>query len=264
MTPSTAPASAPLLFDWDAPGQRTLALTGFLVASALAHAICFYVFQIVYPPTLSLLAAPARVSVISPNTEEGRSLLRWIESEDPALASTTVRPADEKMYALPKVEHVPSYAGYEPALKKAPPLVVDLRIPSAQPPGPVPMVRARPVLTTPVLPTSVSFSEEIEKLGPANFPSTKFSAATKEAPGNLRFHIGVSSRGEVRFCFPLNSSGDPALDEAARSHLILTRFPAGLESAKKTEAGLTWGTATVLWGNDVAPARPDSPEKPPP
>jgi hypothetical protein len=262
MNPSAAPApAAPLLFSWDAPDQRTLVLTGFLVASALAHAICFYVFQIVYPPTLSLLAPPARVSVISPNTEEGRSLLRWIEAEDPALASITFQSPKAKTYALPKVEHIPSYSGYEPALKKPPPLVVDLRIPSAQPPGAVPTVRARPALTTPVMPTLVLFSEPIKALGPPSFPSTKFGASANEPPESARFQIGVSAQGEVRYCFPLNSSGDASLDEQARNHLILTRFPARPASSPGAEAGLIWGTATVQWGNDLAPSPSTPPEK---
>src|SRR5437763_10960426 len=133
-----ASTTAPLLFNWDAPRRRNLAITGFLIVSFAAHAACFYLFQIVYPPTVSLTPAPQRISLIGSNSEQGATLLRWVDAEDPALVSTTRRPSDAKRYLLGKVEHIPSYFAIEPALQAAPPLNVDLRIPSAQPAGPVP------------------------------------------------------------------------------------------------------------------------------
>ncbi len=80
------------VFDWSPRRGRKLSLISFITASAVVHALCFYVFQVIYPPTVALLPPPARVTVISPNTDEGRLLLRWIEAEDPALSSTTQRP----------------------------------------------------------------------------------------------------------------------------------------------------------------------------
>jgi hypothetical protein len=248
----SAPATAPLLFNWEAPRRRKVAIAGFITASVLAHAICFYVFQIVYPPTIALLPAPARVSLISPNSEEGRTLLRWIEAEDPALASTTLRPQEAKAYALPKVQHIPSYAGYEPALKEPPPLTVDLRLPSSQPPGAVPMNHPRLAAVSRVSPTVVSFSREIESLGSANVPSIKFAASNNEPPEQIRFRIGVSAAGDVRYCFRINSSGDPTLDQQARQYLVLCRFPAR-PPGKTREESIIWGVATIEWGNDVAP-----------
>src|SRR5467141_4637841 len=120
-----ASTAAPLLFNWAPPRGRNLAITGFLIASLGAHAACFYLFQIVYPPTVSLTPAPQRVNLIAANSEEGATLLRWVDAEDPALASTTRRPSDAKRYLLGKIEHVPSYFEREPALKEAPPPTVD-------------------------------------------------------------------------------------------------------------------------------------------
>src|SRR5712691_8651637 len=121
----------PLLFNWDSPRDRKLAITVFLALSFVAHAACFYIFQIVYPPTVALLPPPARVSLITPDSEEGRTLLRWIDAEDPVLAFTTQRPPEARLRALPRVEHVPSYLALAPALKEIPPLVLDLRTPSS-------------------------------------------------------------------------------------------------------------------------------------
>src|SRR5947208_16101175 len=104
-----ASTAAPLLFNWAPPRGRNLAITGFLIASLGAHAACFYIFQIVYPPTVSLTPAPQRVNLISANSEEGTALLRWVDAEDPALASTTRRTPGAKLHILGIAQHVHSY-----------------------------------------------------------------------------------------------------------------------------------------------------------
>ena len=244
-----ASTTAPLLFNWDAPRRRNLAITGFLIASFAAHAACFYLFQIVYPPTVSLTPAPQRINLISPNSEQGATLLRWIDAEDPALVSTTRRPPEVKRYLLGKVQHIPSYFASEPALKEAPPLTVDLRIPSAQPPGPVPAPVRAPANAIGVVSTKVTFSSELDRFGQPKFVPTNFKASTHEPAQNAQFRIAVDPQGAVRYCFALNSSGDAALDGQAREYLALCRF-----SARSTSTGdsLVWGIATVEWGNDVA------------
>ena len=246
MNAATAPA---LLFNWDGPRRRNLAITGFLLASFSAHVACFYFFQIVYPPTVSLTPAPQRVNLISANSDEGASLLRWIDAEDPALASTTRRPSDAKRYLLGKIQHIPSYSASEPALQAAPPLNVDLRIPSAQPAGPVPMVTRVSPKPIGTVPTKVIFSRELESLGQPNFVPANFNVSGHEPPQNVQFRIAVDSHGVIRYCFPLNSSGDAALDEQARQHLVLSRFNPG--STSNADA-FSWGIATIEWGNDVA------------
>jgi hypothetical protein len=265
-------AEAPLLFNWDAPHSRQLTVVAFIGGSLLLHALCFYVFQIVYRPALVLLPPPARVNLITSSSEEGRSLLRWIEAEDPALAFATRRPPEVRGRALPKLQHVPSYLYEEPQLQAPPPLVVDLRPPSPQPPGPVPMQHRQVPSSATAMTTAVAFSEELRDFGARAFPVTKFSAANNEQPESVRFSIAISPRGEVRYCFPLNSSGDTALDEQARKHLALTRFaprstktvgaavPAAGETPATTEKSLVWGIATVEWGNDVA--HPPAPKAP--
>ena len=256
-------ASAPaLLFKWEAPRRRSLALIGFLGASFVAHVFGFYFFQVVYPTTVSLTPAPQRVNFISAKSEEGAALLRWIEAEDPALASTTRRPAEAKRYLLGKIQHVPSYSESEPMLKEAPPLTVDLRVPSARSPGPVPLRQpAKPAAIGPV-PTRVAFSVEVQSLGQATFVPSNFKASTRELPQNARFQIAVDPRGAIVYCFPLDSSGDTALDEQARQHLVLCRFPAravpsrveGPYRSTSNAENLVWGIATIEWGNDVATA----------
>jgi hypothetical protein len=253
MSASTSAAADPsLLFNWEGPRPRKRAIVAFLGASVLLHAFCFYLFQIVYAPGVILLPPPARVSLITASSEEGRTLLRWVDAEDPALASATQRPPEAKQRPLPKVQHVPSYVAAEPKLKHAPPLVPDTRVPSSQPPGPVPVLRRPAPPEFGSVPTRISFSEELKGSGAPSYPPLGFTASNPESPQAIRFRIGLGPQGDVRYCFPLNSSGDLALDEQARQRLELVRFPPLSSNAQP----LVWGIATVEWGNDVT--RPQS------
>ena len=203
-----ASITAPLLFNWDAPRQRNLAITGFLIVSFAAHAAGFYLFQIVYPSTVSLTPAPKRVNLIGANSEQAVTLLRWLDAEDPALVSTTRRPPYMRRREIGKVEHIPSYSASEPALKEAPPLTVDLRIPSAQPPGPVPITRSPVASPVGLQLTRVVFSGELQQLGAPKFVPANFKTSTSEPPQNAQFRIAVDPKGAVVYCFPLASSGD--------------------------------------------------------
>lgn len=248
-TPGTA--SNELLFDWEKPGRGKWTLSGFLLASLGLHAFGFYLFQIVYPPAVALLPPPGRVSLIAATSDEGRQLLRWIEAEDPALASTTQLPPDTKALVLPTIQHAPSYLGRQPPLKDLPPPPPALRIPSARPPAAVETPSAAGPTVTRAVPTVIRFSPEFDALIPPQTPELKFSASGRDAPGPARFSIAVDDKGTVRHCFLEGSSGDAALDEQARKYLAASRFPALRHSPSSTLAALTWGTATVEWGNDI-------------
>jgi hypothetical protein len=247
-----------LVFRWDRPGRGKWTLSGFLLGSLFLHAFGFYLFQIVYPPAVALLPPPGRVSLISPETDEGRQLLSWLEAEDPALASTTQPAPDAKALVLPTIQHAPSYLGRQPALKDLPLPPPALRIPSARPPAPVEKTSQPVQIITRPVPTAIRFSPELDSLIPPQTPELKFSTSTRESPEAARFLIGVNEKGEVRYCFLQTSSGDAVLDEQARKYLALTRFPAIRNSPPPT-ASLTWGTATLEWGNDLAPLPSPSP-----
>lgn len=238
-----------LLFVWDQPRRRRLAIAGFVVGSLMLHALCFYLFQIIYPPAVALLPPPGRVTVIAPNTAEGRVLLRWLEAEDPALASTTQPPAGGKSLAIPTIQHAPSYLARQPALKDIPPLPPDPAIPSAQPPAPIAPPTASLPTVAKVTPTMVRLSPELETLGALQGPEIKFTASGHESPQIAQFRIAVDGKGAIRHCFVERSSGDAALDNQARQYLALCRF-----SAIRND--FTWGTATVEWGNDIMASSP--------
>jgi hypothetical protein len=256
-----------LLFAWEHPTHRKVALIGFIVASLLFHALCFYAFQIIYPPTVALLPPPGRVTLIAPTNDESRRLLRWIEAEDPALASTTQRLPTTKSLAMPTIQHAPSYLLRQPTLREIPPDAPDPAIPSAHPPGPVEPLRPLPQPVTKAVPTIVRLSAGLETLGPLQSPKMNFKLAGAESPQVAQFRLGVDKTGVVRFCFVDKSSGNASLDEQAREYLSLSRFPPieklvlslPKERESKTENNLTWGLALVEWGNDLF-APPPSPE----
>lgn len=254
---------SPLLFNWQPPRPRKRSIFLFLCASLLLHAFCFYLFQIVYSPAVALLPPPARVNLITADSEEGRNLLRWVDAEDPALAAATQRPPESRQRLLPKVQHIPSYVLQGPRLRGVPPIVVDTGGPSVSPPGPVPGPRR---LTPPPLgriSTRFSFSDELTAIGAPESQATQFIASNNETPQAIRFRVAVASSGLVRYCFPLNSSGDTSLDEQARQYLVLTRFRPDAAAQPPADAADIWGTAILDWGNDLTRPTAASPSPSP-
>ena len=245
-------AAEPLLFGWDSPRRRRTMLAVFLVLSLAGHAFCFYVFQIVYPTPVALLPPPARITFIAPDSEEGRTLLRWIDAEDPAVAFTTHPAPGARLGALPKTEHLPSYSTVGPILKELPRLKPNLGIPSSRPPGAVHSGAWKTASAKGSTSTYISFSKELDQFGAPILPKSEFAASNEDTPEALRFRVAVNELGEIRYCFAINSSGDPALDEQARLQVVRSRFPRKRQIENRPEPALVWGMATVQWGSDVA------------
>ena len=256
MNPPVASTAEPvLLFNWTPSRRRKLALGSFLLGSLVLHALGFYAFQIIYPPAVSLLPPPGRVSIIGPASEQGRLLLRWVEAEDPALALTTQRPPEAKGFQPPKVPHVASYLTHEPELRKPPPYAPALNVPDIQPPGPVFRPRTKPAAAKAGRSkTAIELSDDTRDLTVAQMAEMKFTRSNTDAPQTAVFRVAIAISGEVRYCFLQTSSGDAALDEQAGHSIALCRFAARQNSAGAPD--LIWTTAAVAWGNDLA--APDS------
>jgi hypothetical protein len=79
----------------------------------------------------------------------------------------------------------------------------------------------------------------------------RFIASNNETPETLRFRVAVNEFGEIRHCFAIDSSGDPALDEQARLQVIRTRFMPASGTGENAGWSLIWGIATIQWGNDI-------------
>ena len=88
-----------------------------------------------------------------------------------------------------------------------------------------------------------------------------FATTGSEPPQAALFRVAVSELGDVRYSMLQRSSGDTALDEQARQTLALCRFSPVENRKSKIENDLVWGTASVQWGNDVAPPVQASPDQ---
>src|SRR5262249_60729314 len=108
-----------------------------------------------------------------------------------------------------------------------------LRIPSCQPPGAVQSLSGKAGCALVRSRTVIFFSKELDQFGAPSLPASSFVASNEEAPETIRFRVAVNEIGEIRYCFPINSSGDPALDEQARLHVVRSRF------APSTAAGIS-------------------------
>ncbi|MDQ2866906.1 MAG: hypothetical protein M3R59_00605 [Verrucomicrobiota bacterium] len=233
-----------LIFSWAAPRKFPTSFIAFLIGSVVIHALCFSLFQIVYPSTAALLPPPARLTLIDGHDNpEAQALLHWVEAEDPALAMTTQRAPDASSQRLPNLRHVPSYAGHEPKLRDLPPVAPDLRIPSIAPPGPVEIPGTASATTK--LRSSQPTAVLLDNGSSIATPSFSFRASRDGAPENARFHIALDPSGTVRHALPIASSNDRALDEQATNFLQLCRFPPSTDEER-------WIVVTILWGNNIA------------
>src|SRR5262245_9195128 len=199
-------AAEPLLFSWDFPRRRRATLAIFVVLSLMAHAMCFYLFQIIYPTPVALLPPPARITFIAPDSEEGRTLLRWVDAEDHAVAFTTYPVPGARLGALLNTEHLTSSSTVEPIRKELPPLKPDLRIPSSRPPDAVHSVVRKTTSARGNRRMYISFSKELDQFGSPILSQPDFATSTEETPETLRFRVAVNDLGEIRYCFPINSS----------------------------------------------------------
>ena len=166
------------------------------------------------------------------------------------LLSPLIRHREQGFAALPKTEHRPSYSAVEPILKELPPLKPDLRIPSSRPPSALRSVARKSVSARGTARTYISFSKELDGFGAPTLPQSGF--ATEETPETLRFRVAVNDLGEIRYCFPINSSGDLTLDEQARLQVVRSRFLQNRRAGTELGSSLVWGMATIQWGSDVA------------
>jgi hypothetical protein len=251
MTPGDPAAPPrPLIFDWLRPKRFSFMFLGFVVVSMLAHAATFFIFQVVYPQRVTITQQPPRVSLLTPSTPENIALLHWIEAEDPALAGggATADPP-----GLAEILYQPSYAVPHAAPLNLPAERPEaVRFPAARDPlsliaGASARAAGAPS-ASPALPTFVSFygplaSRPIKETRALSFPSP-----SSEPLQPSRFMIGVSERGEVRYVFLQESSGDPAFDSLATAYLQQLDFAVN-------ESPVAWGFALFSWGDDAYGAR---------
>jgi hypothetical protein len=221
-------------------------LLGFILLSALVHAFGFFLFQTIYPAASRMNPPPPQVSLLAPGTPESDALLRWINSEDPALAAEPTRAAPSP--SLTDLPYVPSYQSPHAKPTMSPPQEAPLLWPDGI--NSVDLMKmtapanAAPAATTEPAATQLNFSAPLQTSGaiPAFDALHESTEATALQPA--RFLLGISDDGEVRYVFVQESSGDKDLDTDAAALLQQVKF-------QHAQEPLTWGFATFYWGSGV-------------
>ena len=231
-----------LIFRWPERSVSFLLPLLFL-ASVAVHGLTFYLFQVVYPPSVLMAPPPAHVTLLCA-TPENEALLRWVDVQDP---STAARIPELSPPGLADLAYVPSYA-----MEHSLPKIQDSRpqtsgFPSALDPLALPAAKPAPVLVKPLaVHSSLSFSETL-KTRDAN-PSVPVSINARSAAAlhPTEFLAAIDDRGEMRYCFLQAGSGDREIDREAEEVLRCRPF-------KRTESSepLAWGFATFAWGVEV-------------
>lgn len=237
-----------LIFRWP-ERSASLVMPAFFLFAVAVHAFAFYIFQVVYPPTLVNAPPPAQVTLITPATPQGAALLQWVQAQDPAAVASVQEVLPP---ALGEIRYTPSYA-----------TVQTLPLNAEFPPEPVTFPSAFNLLdyresaapTAPVTPlavaSSLAFSESLRGRDTAASPAI---VPVAKSQANLRptvFLVGVNDRGEVRYCFLQESSTDQGIDTEAEALLRGRAF-------SHSETLLEWGFATFTWGAEAYAPRPAS------
>jgi len=237
-----------LVFAGREPGLIPWTLLGFILLSACLHAFGFFIFQTIYPAAARMAPPPAQVGLLTPGTPEADAILRWIDSEDPALAA---RPSKaQPSPALTDLPYIPSYNTVHARPTMSSP--EDQPLPDPEGVSGLDLVEVAASHPAPSMPpplppaTTLSFSVPLTPDGPLPSFSSLHEAETAEIPPTT-FLLGVSDKGEVRYVFLQDFSGDSdkSLDVDATAILQQVRF-------RPSTAPLTWGFATFYWGSSIA------------
>ncbi len=243
-----------LTFHWPNRRDISLLLPGFIVLSVLLHLLAFYVFQVVYPTSVSILPPPAqgrtvdalesRSSGVAPLDRGGRPRCCFrafgghASRPSPAPLSSFVRgssrdAADRRRDAA--TDHV--------STRKKPARTHQQRRCSQ---ATARCGDSRPAVEGPFLGLAREPRTQNRPADPALRPKARHSFCPRS------FLVGVTDRGEVRHIFLQAASGDKTIDQQAEAHLAKIEFAHAPEP-------MTWGFATYFWGNDASSLQPSTP-----
>lgn len=248
-----------LVFRWP-ERSASLLLPAFLLVSLVVHAFAFFLFQVAYPPAVSLAPPPAQVTLITPDRPESAAFLRWVQAQDPAIAASIQEVAPPP--GLGNRLYRPSYATARSFQMEAEPQQALPDFPTARSlldATDSPKAAATAVPERLAVATSLAFSEGLGARDAAPHAPLKLATPSRVNLRSTVFLVGVGAKGEVRYCFPQAgsegaSSGDPKVD--AQAELLLRAH-----SFSPSPTPLQWGFATFTWGaqayESAAPQQPE-------
>ena len=228
---------ARFIFDWR-KSEWNYRLPVLIAISLFGHIFCFYIFRVVYPTTTTLLPPSAQVTVLDPNDPQDKSLLDWVEMNNPANLSAPR--FDPRLVAQLMPQYKPIYSGLSVNLKPSDPSGPRVeRIPSIFSPETLLPMRSRPMDAVPrrTFPSRLDIASSLQPRIPDSLPALPTTFALSE-PTSI--FIGVNSAGEADFIFLRQSSGIGQLDQEAENFIRTVKFKQGPRR--------DWGVITLYWG----------------
>jgi TonB family protein len=237
VTTKMSQQEACFIFDWRR-SRWDYRLPLLIALSLFGHIFCFYIFHVIYPTTTALLPPSAQVTVLDPNNPQDRSLLDWVEMNNPANVSAPR--FDPGLVAQLTPQYKPIFSSLSVELKPfdfSRPR--DQGIPSIFSPEALLPMRSRPVQTPPtkMFSSRLEIASTLQARAPVSLPALP-GAVTLSEPTSL--FIGVNPDGAVDFVFLRQSSGIGQLDEKAEEFIRTVKF--------KPEPRRDWGVITLHWG----------------
>jgi hypothetical protein len=225
------------IFDWR-KARWDYRLPALIAISLLGHVLCFYLFHVIYPTTTGLLPPSAQITVLDPNSARDRSLLDWIEVNDPAKVSAPR--IDPNLVSKLVPRYKPSFSSLATELKPSGG--------SENPPKAMPSIFSAEMLipmrmhpqasdSPETFPSRLDIASTLEQRPLVSLPTLPVVSTLAEPSS---FFIGVNPEGAVDFLFLRGSSGSSSIDETAESFIRTLRFKPG--------PGRDWGVVTIRWG----------------
>lgn len=239
-----------MTFEWKERDGSSWWLAALIFLSFLLHSAAFFLFQgrnriATRPPgsapSVQLLTAFAPDGSRS---LENEALLQWIDTQDPALIAKI---ASVEPKGLLHVRYKPSFETMRTLPLGVPDEQTTNEFPPARDPlalirGAMPRAATQPTALAPQS-TRVAISETLAPRTPADLRMLPRSKANKTVEPTTVL-AGVSGKGEARFAFLHQRSGDAALDAEAAAFVRTIRFI-------PSDTNLHWGTITFHWGDDA-------------
>ena len=258
---------AQLAFEWPIRQAPRLTLPLCILAAAVIQTAMMVLFSISYRTPSDKKPDAPQFYFLPPDIAASRQLAPWLEANDPAVFSP-LHAARAASPVLPPLKYRPSY-------EEPPPALLPLRSAPAIPMEPAPLPAGsflqnsdatRISASSPVLigdqsasgnqvathsPTIIQWEDGLS----ARLPRTGKGVDYPPAPVSVNaqpalYEVGVGPEGLPRHAVLIESSGDPASDEAAKVWIMARRFA-------PSEA-MTWGRVRVLWGAAPVSVSPSS------
>lgn len=235
---------AHLLYEWPMRRSPRLALPFCILMAAIVQGSIIILFSISYEAPSHPLPPAPQVYFLPSDSAISRQLAPWLEANDPA-AFSPLNAARAALPSPPPLRYKPSYEEPPPPLRPLPeakepalePPPIPLAPPARQAPLQAKLATVAPAAVTPA--TTVRWQDELSALTPReNTPVLPPRAETAAAKPSL-YEVAVNAEGIPAHSVLLESSGDPATDEAGRVWIQARHFAPSERTA--------WGRVLILW-----------------